>query len=304
MVIGIDARLEAAILAVDSWRDRRIGVTPMSVRRGERHLLIEADDELFVLRLTSPASTRPPPDLAIEVAVGRAASAAGVAPEVIASLPELGCLVTRAAPGRRLRQDDLDRPDVLASLIGSVRALHACPPPATERSVFRDADELRRVALARGLPMPVHEHAATEAIRRIERAVVAYGRHTVACHRDLTPASVFLADDHVWIVDYRWAAAGDPFEDLGSIAAQLEMSDERSDAMLALYFGAVDETRRSRLALMRMAAEYLWGIRELVETSSRAEHDARATDRHFARVVDATTHDRLDPWLGAVDPDP
>ena len=93
-----DPRLEAAIRAVDAWRGRDIGVTSVSIGRDERHVLIEADEELFVLRLASPSSERPGLDATDELEVARAAASAGVAPEVIASLPQLGCLVTRFAP--------------------------------------------------------------------------------------------------------------------------------------------------------------------------------------------------------------
>ena len=115
-------------------------------------------------------------------------------------------------------------------------------------------------------------------------------------------ASLFLDGNHTWIVDYRWAGAGDPFDDLGSIAAHLSLSDDRCDAMLALYFGGVDSARRSHLALMRLAAEYLAGIRELVGASSTSA--IGAAERRFASLVETASDPRFDAWLGIASPSP
>lgn len=283
-----DPRLEAAIRAVGAWRGRDIGVTPVSVGYDERHFLVEADQELFVLRLASPSSDRPRVDATSELAVARAASSAGVAPEVIASLPQLGCLVTRFAPGRRLDAGDAERDDVLASVVGSIRALHACPPPNLPRSIFQEARELRRLVLASGAAMPGSEPAAADVVRGIEDAVTAEPRTIVACHGDLTTSSLLLDGDHVWIIDYRWAGAGDPFEDLGSLAAHLDLSDTRSDALLRGYFGSVTDEHRSRLVLMRAAAEYIAALRAL--TRSRAGESAALgrVDARLARVAAVT----------------
>lgn len=283
-----DPRLEAAIRAVGAWRGRDIGVTPVSVGHDERHFLVEADQELFVLRLASPSSDRPRVDATSELAVARAAASAGVAPEVIASLPQLGCLVTRFAPGRRLDASDAERDEVLASVVGSIRALHACPPPNLQRSIFQEARELRRLVLASGAAMPGSEPAAADVVRGIEDVVTAEPRTMVACHGDLTTSSLLLEGDHVWIIDYRWAGAGDPFEDLGSLAAHLDLSDTRSDALLRGYFGSATDEHRSRLGLMRTAADYLAALRALIRSRAEESAERGRVDARLARVAAVT----------------
>jgi aminoglycoside phosphotransferase (APT) family kinase protein len=299
---GADPRLDAAIRAVGTWHGHRVEVTPVSIGHDERHYMVEVGDELSVLRLTSPSGNRPFTDPSIELEVARAAASAGVAPDVVASMPQLGCLITRFAPGRRLAPDDLARDDVLASLVGSVRALHACPAPAGERSAFREARDLRRTARARGIPMPPSEPAATEAIERIEEAAGTVGRSRVAIHGDLTPSSLFLDGDRVWIVDYRWAGAGDPFEDLGSLAEHLALGEDRCETMLRLYFGTIDEAKRSRLMLMRMAATYLAAMRTVCSSPPTSSAEAATAERRLAEVAAASADGRSDRWLNALEP--
>ena len=294
-----DARLEAAIRAVPEWRGRDIGVTPVSAGHDERHFMIEVSDEPFVLRLAQPQGAGLRIDATGEIEIAQAAAAAGVATEVVATLPQLGCLVTRLAPGRRLAPHDLDRDEVMVSLAGSVRALHACPPPVSQRSPFHEARDLRRAATTHGVEMPPAESRATEIMTDIEQAWSSPARPAVACHGDLTPASLFLDGDHVWIVDYRWAGAGDPFEDLGSLVAHLGLGEERTESLLALYFGAVRDVHRARLGLMSVAARYLAAMRELARPPAASDGRAVA-ERHLSRVVEEASGAPFERWLAAL----
>ncbi|HVF07914.1 MAG TPA: phosphotransferase [Actinomycetota bacterium] len=262
-----DPRLEAAIGAVEAWRGQDIGLTPAASGEGERRFLVEVSGEVFVLRVASPAAPRGVGSLEVEVEIMRAAAAAGVTPEVVTWNPSLGCLVTRTVSGRQVSTADAPDLDVLASVVGSIRALHACPLPGVERSVFRDADDLRRAALARGVAMPSTEPAATEAVRRLETAIEARTHRRVPCHGDLRLEHLFLEGERVWITEFHHAGAGDAFEDLGSVAAHLALSQEQSEAMLTFYFGQADDDTRCDLTMARAAADYLIAMRSLAEPS-------------------------------------
>ena len=289
-----DPRLEAAIRAVGAWRGRDIGVTPVSIGEEDRHFLIEADDELFVLRLANASAPVARAAVSTEIEVARAAAAAGVAPELLEYLPQFGCLITRFATGRRLSSGVVGD-DQLTSIVGSVRALHACPAPNATRSVFRDAEDLRHAAISSGTSMPDVEPAATRAMRRIEAATTLEVAPAVTCHGDLTRASLCFDRDHVWIVDFRWAGAGDAFEDLGSLAAHLDLSDEHADRLLRLYFGSSDDARRAQLDVMRLAAEYVAAMRALSRgTASGPPGRAQDADRRLAQMLDDTATDRFD----------
>ncbi|MDH5313860.1 MAG: phosphotransferase, partial [Actinomycetota bacterium] len=122
----------------------------------------------------------------------------------------------------------------------------------------------------------------------------------VACHGDLTRANLFVDGEQVWVVDYRWAGAGDPYEDLGSIATHLDLDDERCDALIGLYFGRIDEAARSRLALMRLAARYVAAMRELARPPTSSAIDEGAAERHLVRMLEGFDDDRFDRWLSSV----
>jgi thiamine kinase-like enzyme len=133
--------------------------------------------------------------------------------------------------------------------------------------------------------MPASEPAATEAMRRVEAAVGEVPVTTTACHGDLTRASLLLEGEQIWIVDYRWAGAGDPFEDLASLAAHLDLDGERCDDLLALYFGGASDEHRTRLDLMRPAAEYLAAMRELGRAASPSPASIEVAERRLVRMM-------------------
>jgi thiamine kinase-like enzyme len=181
----------------------------------------------------------------------------------------------------------------LASIVGSLRALHACPQPLAERSIFRDAEELRHAAIACRMPLPDAEGAATEAMRKIEAAITVDPAPVVTCHGDLTRSSLCIDGDHVWILDYRWAGAGDAFEDLGSLAEHLALSDVQTEELVRLYFGSLVAERRARLDLMRVAARYLAAMRSLVRRAAASARDGDDVDGLLSSVIEGAATERF-----------
>ena len=89
-------------------------------------------------------------DRETEVAATRAASAAGVAPEVVRWLPEQRVLVTRFMPGRPIDAEELREPATLATVAGALRRIHDGPPLATAFPTFTLVREYADTARARG----------------------------------------------------------------------------------------------------------------------------------------------------------
>jgi thiamine kinase-like enzyme len=296
-----DPALEAAITAVPGWEGRHIGITPITAGITNRNFLIEADHEVFVLRLAGRDTELLGIDREAEWEAGRAAAAAGVGPEVYAFLPQHGCLVTRFVQGSHIAQDALEREDVLASVVGSIRAFHACPAIRSSFPVFRIVEDYRRLASDRGVTIPAAYEDARAAADRIEAAIGAAPMSPATCHNDLLNANFLLQGDHVWIVDYEYAGMGDPFFDLGNLSVNNGLSPEAQETVLRLYFGRVGDTHRARLALMRIMSDFreaMWGVIQEAISTLDVDYVAYA-QTHFARLLTNASNDRFDDWLGA-----
>ena len=145
-------------------------------------------------------------------------------PPVFAFLQDQGCLITRFVSGAHIPMADLEREPVLASVVGSIRAIHACAPIGATFPVFRIVEAYRRIASDRGVAIAAAYDEAHALADRIEAAFAHYPVPLALCHDDLLNANFLLDGDHVWIVDYEYAGMGDPFFDLGNLSVNNGMS--------------------------------------------------------------------------------
>ncbi len=297
--VDADPQLQAALKEV--WGDADLGITPITAGITNRNFLVEASEEAFVLRLAGRDTELLGIDRAAEQAAGRAAAAAGVGPEVVAFLPHHGALVTRFVPGAYIPEDDLERDDVLASVVGSVRAFHACPPIPSSFPVFRIVEGYARLAGDRGVSVP---EAYAEARARADEIEAAFSRAPmpqVPCHNDLLNANFLLDGTHTWIVDYEYAGMGDPFFDLGNLSINNGFSPDGQGALLRLYFGEPRETHEARLALMRIVSdlrEAMWGVVQQALSTLDFDYVDYAYG-HFRRLLETAEDPRFRDWLAA-----
>ena len=89
-----------------------------------RNLRVTLGESDYVLRLCGKDTEVLSIDRETEVAATRAASAAGVAPEVVRWLPELQVLVTAFVPGRPMEAAELRDPATLAVVTAALRRIH------------------------------------------------------------------------------------------------------------------------------------------------------------------------------------
>ncbi|HEY6566729.1 MAG TPA: choline/ethanolamine kinase family protein [Actinomycetota bacterium] len=303
MISGVhDPQLDTAIAAVPEWDGLQIGVTPITTGITNRNFMIEAGNEVFVLRLAGKDTDLLGIDREAECEAGRAAAAAGVGPEIYRWLPLHACLITRFVSGSHVPEADLQREDVLTSVVGSVRAFHACPPIDAEFPVFRIVESYGRIASDRGVTVPKSQYeAAHEVAERIEAAFTNAPMTPVPCHNDLLNANFLRDGDHVWIVDYEYAGMGDAFFDLGNLSVNNGLTPEAQEILLQLYFGQVRDVHRARLALMQLMSDFreaMWGVVQQGISTLDVDYVAYA-DRHFGRLLTNAADDRFADWLAA-----
>jgi thiamine kinase-like enzyme len=296
-----DPQLEDAIRSVPAWQGHDIEVTPIAAGITNRNFLISTGDERFVLRLAGRDTDLLGIDREAEVEAGRAASAAGVGPEIVVWMPERSCLVTRFVLGEPIPEDDLQRHEILGHVIRSVRAIHASAPIRSTFPVFRIVEDYARVATEHGVEVPGSYDEAHAVADRIEVAFSRAPMPLTTCHDDLLNANFLLDGEHVWIVDYEYAGMGDPFFDLGNLSVNNGLGPDAQEALLGHYFGEVHDTHRARLALMRLVSDFreaMWGVVQQGISTLDVNYVDYAS-RHFARLLAGAEDDRLGAWLDA-----
>ncbi len=263
-----------------------VRVTPLEGGITNENHRVEVDGEAFVVRLGGRQAELLGIDRHREAAATSAAARLGVGPEVVWARPEEGVLVTRFVSGRVLTPADLHDPAILARVVHALAQVHGGPPIAGRFSPFRTVEAYREVATRHGVALPPAFDDWLALGHRIE-AVLPPGE-SVPCHNDLLAANLIDEGNRIRILDWEYAAMGDPFFDLGNLASNAELGPAEERRLVALYGGRdADEPALTRLALMRLASdlrEAMWG---LVQTGiSRLPFDfAGYAARHFARFA-------------------
>jgi thiamine kinase len=168
----------------------------------------------FVVRLNGPAWRRPGVDRGRELALHRAAAAAGIAPPIIAADPQAdGLLIMEYQDGDVWREQDFEDVAALRRLGERLRSLHALPAPVIEPfdpwSVAQDY--LRQIA----------EPPAAAPLARLERCCAGLSRQSFgACiaHGDLAQNNL-LEGSRLWLLDWEYAQLSDPLMDVACVLA-------------------------------------------------------------------------------------
>ena len=223
------------------------------------------------------------------MAATRSAAALGIGPEVVAHLAADGLIVTRYLAGRVLDPAHLATPAVLDRVAIALRTLHAGPAiPGTFDPVTTGRTYMEQ-ARARGVADSSLAVEAALVVDRITSMGLFDRSATAPCHNDLLAANLIDDGSAIRIVDWEYAAMGDPRFDLANLAQDNELDDASLVALLTTYDGRPpDDHRLAELALMRVVSDFreaAWGV--LQQAISGLDEDFVAyADRHFERMRD------------------
>jgi thiamine kinase-like enzyme len=305
---GADPGLNRVLEALGS-RLGEVQGEPQPLEGGitNRNYRLRAGGADYVLRMPGKDTELLGIDRQAECRATEIAARAGVAPEVAAWLPEVGCLVTRFVPGAPVGTERLREPAVLAEVAARLRAIHTGPPLPTAFSAFRVVEAYRDSALARGASVPAAYDDALALARRIEPALSGPGHEPVPCHNDLLCANFIAQGERIWIVDWEYAGMGDRWFDLANLSINNEFGDEDDAHLLQAYFQAPADARGfACLRLLRAMSDFreaMWGV--VQSTVSELDFDFAAyADEHFERLAQTAADPRLERWLQEAHGDP
>jgi thiamine kinase-like enzyme len=297
--VGPDPQLDAVIAAVPEWRGHEPTITPIEAGRTNRNYRVDVGSATFFLRLSHEDTALLGIDRVAEYEAALAAAASGVGPEVVAHLPEHGCLITAWVAGEPLAEGDMEQESVLADVARVVSTIHAGPALPATFDAFRIVEAYRRVSVERGVPIPEAYGPAHAHAERIEAAFARAPVPARPCHNDLLSDNFLRGTDGFWLVDYEYSGMGDPFFDLGNLSINNGLSEASQETLLRLMFGEPTQAHRARLQLMRIMSDYreaMWGVIQQGLSTLDIDYVAYA-DRHFERLLRSMADERFERWL-------
>jgi thiamine kinase-like enzyme len=297
----MDPRVERILAQVPGLRAASASVTPLPGGITNRNYRVESEGAVYALRIGGESSSLLGIDRRREHACASIAARIGIGPEVIHFLEAEDAMVTRFVAGQPLAPEAAVRPGLLPRIVDSIRRCHRGPAFPGVFSPFETVRSYHALARERGVPFPESLGGALAAMDRIEEAVGPI-EAAVSCHNDLLAGNFIDDGGTIWIIDWEYAAMGDPFFDLGNFAANQRLDEGQRESLLRLYAGEARSADLARLELLRLASdlrESLWGFLQM--GISKIEFDFGSYARmHLDRFLEGSAAAGFDGWIDEV----
>lgn len=194
--------------------------------------LLERDGAHYVLRLDKPAAIQLGLDRANEQRVYETLAAGGLAPEMVFFDAAAGVCLRPFLPGRSWIESDLSCDGNLERLAMVLRALHVLPLVGKE---FKPLAAANRYAAQLGTEQ------ANIILRQAETLLADSELKPAArtlCHNDLLCQNILQTDDgQIALIDWEYAAVGDPWFDLAIVIQHHRLDDRWAGCFVESYLG-------------------------------------------------------------------
>ena len=228
---------------------------------------VDAAGVQAVARISEPDTALLAIDRDAEFQNASIAASVGVGPAVVGYARGKGVSVVEWIDGRTFQASDLDDSVTLARLADTCRRLHSGPAFAGEFDMFTIQRRYLDLVRRHGYQMPSDYESHLPVVEQIERALAANPLTTVPCHNDLLAANVMDDGDRLWLIDYEYAGNNDPCFELGNIASEAHLSNERLRELVSFYFGTDSAPRYARARLYALMSNYGWTLWASIQAS-------------------------------------
>lgn len=258
----------AAVLTTFNVAELASGVVVRRVSGGasnENFEVVASDESRYVLRLTAGAKfvSRFGLDRWRGLEAHRAAHAAGMAPAVLAIVLPEGHSLVEYVDLEVVDEVRIREPRVRDTCVRALRTVHRSGRVSGRFVPSEEVDRYHGIAMAEKLPLPGDVAELADLSHRIDQLSEATDVPKVLCHNDVQLSNFLCNGAHVSVLDWEYAANGNPFFDLAMVAGNAALDDDETAALLASYFGEARETDFARIRLQQFQAairEAMWSV--------------------------------------------
>lgn len=266
---------------------------------------VDLDDRSVIVRIPGEG-TEAYIDRAVEAHNARAASRAGVAPDVVHADPDSGVMITEAVPNVETMTPHLFkiRAGSPARAGVALAQLHNSGETFQFRfELFAMIDDYLQILSTKDVALPEGYHDVVAAAQPVKDALARAGPPLAPCHCD--PLCENFLDDgaKMWIVDWEYSGMNDPLWDLGDLSVEAGMDAAQDAEMMAAYFGRKPtDAERGRMVIYKAMCDLLWTLWGLIQLANENPADdfwAYATGR-FERCKSLMQDDSFNRHLDAI----
>ncbi|MGH9303490.1 MAG: phosphotransferase [Acidimicrobiales bacterium] len=248
-------------VVADIWPGMPLTISALEGGITNRNFKVDLGEEAYVVRIAGSETALLGIDRGVEAQAARRAASLGVGPEVVAGRGDEGYLVTRFVAGLVGTPELLKAPQSIDEIARLLQIFHSGPGLASTFDPFQIVGRYREIASSRGVEISRRCSLAIESVDRIKRSLSK--RAAVPCHNDLLPGNFILGQGRIWLIDWEYAAMGDPYFDLANVSINNDFGAPEIARLLLAYCGSDGVVERRELALMQYVSllrEAMWGV--------------------------------------------
>jgi thiamine kinase-like enzyme len=263
-----ELQLEAAIIAVEAWKGRRLTYRPVSGGISNTNFLVTVQDDPVGYFVKIPGRGT---EMFIDRSAARAASLQaeqiGVGPKTFDYLDHLDVEVSEFLDDRRpsTHRDGIDRA-FRTTVVQIYRQFHQALPLPLTKTVFDMIDEHYEQVKALGGYAPEDHDWIYRQYQQARAALEAAGLDLVPCFNDPMPGNFLVgADNSIKLIDFEYASNNERMYDLAIWASEHFFSEAIEQEIIEDYFGRYDRSLHARFIVHKALADIKWSTWAMVQ---------------------------------------
>lgn len=250
-----------------------------------RSYRFEADGISYFLRVPTPASRRVS-SVANEIAMYAALAESGISDRVIRIDPKSGMKLSVFEPN--VRTLNPQNGSELTAALAALKKLHLLSVPGLKKeTILERTHRFDRLASENGIRIAPDLRCRMETIWELEPLL--NDRPLVPIHGDALPENVLIRPDGTaLLIDFEFAALGDPLEDLAALYCHLPIGTITPEKILRSYLNRTPSQTEINLLLIYAqliaVGWHLWA-----QIKIQAEENVEEIMRYDHRMIDFTT---------------
>ena len=291
--------IEEVVTKIEDWKDKTISIHPLSGGLTNTNYKVEVDGKPYFVRVPGASTELLAIDRNNEYHNTKAASQAGVAPQVLYHLPEYNVMVIEFINGKTMSKDSLNEKGMPMRMAHAIKKLNQGPRFLLDFNMFRLTEYYLNLCSERAFKIPDGYTERMETFKRIEQAMNVKPLTTVPCNNDLLAENYIDDDKQLWLIDYEYSGNNDPTFELGNTCQEMQFNDEQIAEVCAAYFGEAKPNMIARMKLNMIMSDVGWGLWAAIQASiSTIDFDfwGWAIER-WGRAVEKMDSQEFEKWL-------
>ncbi len=241
--------LEQALQTYPQWRHVDCAHPPVVIEPFDTGLtnqcyLVQAGDKRCVLRLNAKNSRVLGLDRVNEAVALRHAEEAGLGAPIVYCSPQQGVLVTLFVEGRQWTETQAQTSFNIERLANLLKQVHALPVTTKALDPRRVTDHYWKGVRDQFVVIPPRFQALRQKMERLMLATQTDYPQRCFCHNDIVCANIIDAGDRLFLLDWEYAAMGDPLFDLAVVVHNQQLNEQQLQYLLECYLGYINSSVR------------------------------------------------------------